>query len=557
MNSGSVPTQGPMGKAEAAPEATVAFDSTAAGDAHTRSFDAEAPEQTQAFNAGATGAPGAAATMAPGAAGGAAADALLSGDPSRQLDRPIQLGEYLVTQKLGQGGMGAVFKARQQSLDRDVALKVLARHLADNKEYVARFYREAKVMAKLDHENIIRCYSVGEAQGLHFLAMEFVDGGSLQSWLDKLGKFSVGDAVHAALAVARGLQHAHEQNLVHRDIKPDNALITRKGVVKVADLGLAKPQDDDLGLTATGVGAGTPHFMAPEQMRNAKEVDGRADIYALGCMLYVMLTGERPFKGATLVELIKEKEAGKFTPARRVNKDIPDRLDLMIDKMIDKNPKTRYQSCAELIRDLEGLGLANRTLSFIGAESGAPAPQVRQGEGAATTVGGGATLPAPPSVGPGPRAEAAAPATPPAAKAAGLEDVWYISLGLKDGKRRVKKMTTYQVMDAIHGKTLAGDVEASRQAGAGYRALMSYPEFQKLLQLKTQKASVERRTVMTSAEARNVSVEAVRHQRWRWLRQMGQSALEWIYLLIGLGALAGVGLLVFLYWDRILKLVKG
>src|SRR5262249_4732620 len=155
----------------------------------------------------------------------------------------IVLGEFEVQKKLGQGGMGFVFKARQTSLDREVALKVLARHLADNKEYVARFYREAKVMAKLDHENIIRCFSVGESHGLHYMAMEYVDGGSLQNWLDKLGKFSVGDAVHATLAVARGLQHAHDQNLVHRDVKPDNALITKKGQIKVADLGLAKPQD--------------------------------------------------------------------------------------------------------------------------------------------------------------------------------------------------------------------------------------------------------------------------------------------------------------------------
>lgn len=553
MSSPMSATQGAPNRPGGPPEATIAFDSSSASAAQTDSFAVDS-DQTQAFAGNATTAPvGDRTQVAPGSP----SDVLLSGDPNRQLDGPILLGDYEVVQKLGQGGMGAVFKARQRSLDRDVALKVLARHLVDNKEYVARFYREAKVMAKLDHENIIRCYSVGESQGLHYLAMEFVDGGSLQSWLDKLGRFSVGDAVLAVLDVARGLQHAHEQNLVHRDVKPDNALITRKGVVKVADLGLAKPQDDDLGLTATGVGAGTPHFMSPEQMRNAKDVDGRTDIYALGCMLYTMLTGERPFRGTTLVELIKEKEAGKFTPARRLNPEIPDRLDLMIDKMIDKNPKTRYQTCADLIRDLEALGVASKSLSFIEGAVPKTSSQIRRAvatptvpAASSTSVGSSPKMKAP--VAAPSRTEAASPPQP-----AGMEDIWYISAGVVDGKRRVKKMTTYQVMDAIHAKTLDGKVEASRQANSGYRALMSYSEFTKLLQQKAQKATVERRTVMTSAEASNIAKEAIRHQNWRWLRNLGKSLLEWIYLLIGLGALAGVGLLVFLYWDRIMKMIQG
>jgi serine/threonine protein kinase len=542
----------PESSAPVAPaaEATVLAGSETTG-SDTASFRVEGAENTLA-QGGATQAPKAAATQVVGVAA-SAADLLQSADPQQALGQPITLGDFEVVKKLGQGGMGAVFKARQLSLERDVALKVLARHLADNQEFVARFYREARVMARLDHENIIRCYSVGSAHGLHYLAMEFVDGGSLHTWLDKLGKFSVGDAVRAALDVARGLQHAHEQGLIHRDIKPDNALISHKGVVKVADLGLAKPQNDDLGLTATGVGAGTPLFMAPEQMQDAKNVDARADIYALGCMLYVMVTGERPFKGGSLVELIKEKEAGKFTSARRLNPKVPDRLDLMIDKMMDKNPRTRYQTCAELIRDLESLGIANATLSFL-EPGGATSPIAPAGPSGAVTkpdlAGGAAKTQAPARTSP-----KEAPATPKPKTT--LEDVWYISIGQKNGKRQVKKMTTFQVMDAIHAHKLDGASEASREVAAGYRALMTYPEFQKLLQMRGQKAAVKVRTVMTTAEQHNISKEALSHIRWRWLRRLGKNLLEWIYLILGLGAIALVGLLIYLNWEKIQKIISG
>src|SRR5207248_6262426 len=138
-------------------------------------------------------------------------------------------------------------------------------------------------------------------------------------------------ALHIVLACAHALQHAHELKLVHRDIKPDNVLLTRKGVVKLADLGLAKAQDEDLSLTKTGTGAGTPLYMAPEQARDVKHVDHRSDIYSVGCMLYYFLTGKLPFTGETLVEVIDAKQKGKFTPARRLNADIPPRLDLIID----------------------------------------------------------------------------------------------------------------------------------------------------------------------------------------------------------------------------------
>src|SRR5262245_14815481 len=280
---------------------------------------------------------------------------------------PQVFGDYRLDVMLGEGGMGAVYKAHQISMDRTVALKMLSEKLANNQDFVARFRREAQTMAKVDHPNIVRGFAVGDVGGQHFVAMEFIDGKSMQKWMDKLGKLSVGDAVHVVLCSAYALQHAHEQSLVHRDIKPDNILITNKGIVKVADLGLAKKTDDDMSLTQSGTGFGTPYYMPLEQYRNAKHVDARADIYALGVTLYYLLTGKLPYFGETHFDVIKAKEAAKFIRARRHNPEIPERLDLMIDKMIQKERAHRYQSCAEVIEALEAVDVASTFPSFIGA----------------------------------------------------------------------------------------------------------------------------------------------------------------------------------------------
>lgn len=534
------PSQGDSGT-QPPPDPTVAFADSASGDTQlqTGSFDVDngdtsaSNDSTQPY-LGQTTAPQAAETMV--APTGGDVEALLSADPKKQLQQPIRLGDFEITKKLGQGGMGAVFKAKQLSLDREVALKVLAKHLSENQEFVKRFYREAKVMAKLDHEHIIRCYGVGQDKGLHFLAMEFVDGGSVQSWLDKLGRFSVGDALHVTLACAYALDHAHELKLIHRDIKPDNALVTKKGVVKVADLGLAKPTDDDMSLTQTGVGAGTPHFMAPEQMRNAKDVDGRADLYALGCQLYYLLTGEKPFKGTTLVELIKEKELGKFTSARKLNPDIPDRLDLMIDKLISKSLTARYQTCAELIKDLEGLGLASPVLSFLGPEA-----QKQSSIRRSIPVSSPTATPS--------------PSKPPPPEERPTGDQWFVSIGFQDGKRRVKKMTTGQIIEAIKGKAFDAKVEVSRQANAGYRALGAIPEFE-LVNQRDQQRSVNRRTQEVKREFKATVREMEGGLNWRAVTRFVKETASWLYLLAGLTVMAGIGYAVYLYWPQIMGQVQ-
>lgn len=445
--------------------------------------------------------------------------------------QPFTLGDFSVIKKIGQGGMGAVFKARQISLDREVALKVLARHLADDEKFVSRFNREARVMARLDHGNIIRCYQVGKENGLDYLAMEYVDGCSLQDLIDKHGRFSVGDALYVTLRVADALQYAHELNLVHRDIKPDNILITKKGVVKVADLGLAKPVNDDLSMTAAGVGAGTPHYMAPEQMRSAKEVDGRADIYALGGMLYVMLTGKKPHDGATLIKLLEQKEKGRVEPASKLNSSVPEILDQMIEKMLTKNITARYQTCVEVMHDLDSLGLASDYLTLLFPD-GPPTGYV-----AKSNFSGRSSIGAPPAT------SSTSTRIPPRESDSGVAEVWYVAAGTTaEGKKKVRKLTQNQMMELIRSKQLHSTDEASRQAGTGYRALSTFKEFEALF-----RAQIARHKLKTKAKNLQSTDEADSNQQGKWWGPLMQGTGVWAVLFVGLVILISVALALWYF----------
>jgi serine/threonine protein kinase len=280
--------------------------------------------------------------------------------------RNPDIGGFRILRRLGTGGWGTVFHARHLRSGHDVALKILSRERAGNAAFLERFQREARILAQLNHPHVVRCFGAGAARGRHYLAMEFVGGGSLQTWLDRLGKLTVGDAVHVVLACARALQSAHDLNLVHRDVKPENVLLSTEGVVKLADLGLAKALDD-MSLTRTGTGVGTPIYMAPEQAVDAKRVDGRSDIYSLGCMCYRLLAGRTPFDGANIVEMLQAKLQGFFPPLRGLAPDVPETLEKIVHRMIARQPEQRYPSCTELIGDLEWQALANPTLSFFAA----------------------------------------------------------------------------------------------------------------------------------------------------------------------------------------------
>jgi serine/threonine-protein kinase len=400
------------------------------------------------------------------------------------------LGDFKVIRKIGIGGFGAVYLARQLSMNRDVALKVLARSKAVRPDFVERFLREARTLIRLIHPNIVRGYVSGEEQGWHYFAMEYVDGESLFSWLRRLGRLPVAESLHLTLRVADALSYAHQLNLVHRDIKPENILLTTDGRVKLADLGLAKEMDEDLSLTRTGTGFGTPYYMAPEQARNAKYVDHRSDIYALGTTLYHCLTGKLPFKGDTALELILAKEKDPYTPVRRHNRDIPERVDLIVAKMLAKKPHERYQSCADLIADIERLELSSSELPFIKSSS-TPEPgtfdsgiielQTREVDVAVRQAA--ATLPQRPD-----------------------DHWWYVRHRTSKGEMSTQLLTTKQLQNAIQDVNFDLNALVCDEPDGEFRSLMHYPEFQSSFRRR------QSQSVRSNAERRNSGLRRVYSQ---------------------------------------------
>jgi len=266
-----------------------------------------------------------------------------------------------VLELVGRGGMGLVYRARQPRLDRLVALKVLAPELARDATFAERFLREARALARLNHPNIVAVYDFGESGGSYYLVMEFVDGVVLRDVIADRS-LSAAQALAIVPQVCEGLQYAHEQGIVHRDIKPENILLDRAGRAKIADFGLAKlvgRDGDGWTLTRATQVMGTPHYMAPEQMRASREVDHRADIYSLGVVLYEMLTDDLP--------------VGRFAlPSEKVRVDV--KLDEVVLKALEKEPEQRYQHASELKTDVEGLARATATPSAA-PEDGPAAPE--------------------------------------------------------------------------------------------------------------------------------------------------------------------------------------
>ena len=462
--------------------------------------------------------------------------------PSKK-KKATQLGDFKLKKKLGQGGMGTVYLAKQVSLDRVVALKTLSRELSKREDFVKRFIREARSMAKLDHPNVVKVYAVDSKQGVHFAAIEYVDGQSAQDWLNQLGKFSVGDALNVAIAAATGLKAAHEQDMVHRDIKPDNILITKSGVTKVADFGLAKVQDEDNSMTQSGAGLGTPLYMAPEQARSAKYVDARSDIYALGATLYHMLTGELPFNAESALELIMKKEDGSFTPAKTHNADIPERLNLMIDKMLAKEADHRYGTCDEVLNDLASLSLANPALSFIdGAQAALPA--VAAGSGATSQVSQTrAILGSTTSRGDAERQETKKR----------VEKIWYVQHLDPKGKKTVSKMATAQVLQAIKKGVVNAKSRAKLDANDDWVAVAQFPEFTDAIEKSIVRGrATEQKSSMANLYKEVERAEKNRH-RWRFLRNLGNGVVGYTTFAIYLAFIAAVIALVVFFGGGVVE----
>jgi len=250
--------------------------------------------------------------------------------------------QFEILELLGQGGMGAVYKARQPTLDRLVALKILPPQASGDSGFADRFTREARALARLNHPNIVAVHEFGQTGGLHYFVMEYVEGLNLRQ-LERAGKLSPREALKIIPQICDALQFAHEEGIVHRDIKPENVMLDKKGRVKIADFGLARilgRESEDLRLTGTKDVMGTPHYMAPEQVEHPQEVDHRADIYSLGVVFYEMLTGELPL--------------GRFQPpSRKVEVDV--RLDEVVLHALEKEPERRYQQASEVKSDVEAI----------------------------------------------------------------------------------------------------------------------------------------------------------------------------------------------------------
>lgn len=278
--------------------------------------------------------------------------------PSALLDHP----RYRIIRQLGQGGMGIVYQAEHKLMERTVALKVISSRLMKNELAVDRFHQEVKAAAKLSHRNIVAAYDAEQAGDMHFLVMEYIDGISLDQLVARRKPLPVLHACNYVMQAAQGLQHAYERGTVHRDIKPHNLMRTTRGTIKILDFGLARfatqseQSPDDPGLTADFTALGTPDYMAPEQARDSKRADIRADLYSLGCTLYFLLAGHAPFPEGTAFEKVLGHCERQPRPLAEIREDIPPQVIAIVEQLMAKSPDDRYQTPAEVVEALKPYG---------------------------------------------------------------------------------------------------------------------------------------------------------------------------------------------------------
>jgi CheY-like chemotaxis protein/tRNA A-37 threonylcarbamoyl transferase component Bud32 len=281
------------------------------------------------------------------------ADAVLG----RRFD-DLRMGNYEILDRLGAGGMGTVYKARHRRMKRIVALKVLSKEVAASEKFTQRFQREVETIARLTHPNIVMAFDADEGAAGPFLVMEFVNGRDLASEVTTGGPMPVEAAVDRILQAARGLEYAHAQGIIHRDIKPGNILRDATGVVKVADLGLARFRDPGTGtggtsLTQAGFVCGTADYMSPEQAIDSGGVDQRADVYSLGCTLYFLLVGHPPYAGGSVMAVMLKHRDAPVPSLCAARRDVPSEIEVTFRRMVAKRAEDRYPSMTEVVRDLE------------------------------------------------------------------------------------------------------------------------------------------------------------------------------------------------------------
>jgi serine/threonine-protein kinase len=295
------------------------------------------------------------------------------------------VGRYIILDRIGSGSMGRVYKAHHVMMDRVVALKIIAPEIASNERVVARFQREMKLVGRLDHPNVVRAYDADQVQKILYIVMEYVPGLSLGERLKK-GPIPPLEMVDYATQAALGLAHAHEQGIVHRDIKPSNMLLTKEGRIKILDLGLGVLMEADSAATfatADGIAVGTVDYMSPEQACG-RDVDGRSDLYGLGCAMYHLMTGKLPFPGASPIERLGKRISGRHVPITDYLPDVSSNFVRILDKMLAHKPHERFATAAALAEALQNL-VRPKPQSIGSASPSAPAqPSSRTaGEGKA------------------------------------------------------------------------------------------------------------------------------------------------------------------------------
>lgn len=296
----------------------------------------------------------------------------------------LVMGNYVILDRLGKGGMGEVYKAQHRRMDRLVALKLLPPAATQKPSAIKRFQREVKAAARLVHPNIVTAYDADEDRGVHFLVMEYVEGQDLASVVQQQGPLPIDKAVDYTLQAARGLQYAHQADVIHRDIKPSNLLLDTRGTVKILDMGLARLEDapaaetesPDAGITQSGEVLGTVDYMSPEQALNTRDTDARTDIYSLGATLYFLLTGRPMYTGSSLVERLLAHRDQPIPSLRQARPEVPEALDRLFQRMVAKRREDRPQRMEEVVAELErcmALGLAGTSAP----SPASPAPGTR------------------------------------------------------------------------------------------------------------------------------------------------------------------------------------
>ena len=264
---------------------------------------------------------------------------------------PVRIGNYEIVGKIGDGGLGTVYKARQISMSRDVALKVLHKKWLSDEEFKKRFLLEARLAGRLSHQNLIQVYDVGRDRGLYYFSMEFVDGATVEDIIDREGPLELTRSIDIIVQVLRAITYIKRWDIVHRDIKPGNIMINRSGLVKLGDFGFVKSKLDHV-IATEGEVLGTPDYISPEQAMGVDDIDWRSDQYSLGCTLYHQLTGKPPYEGSGS-SVMRQHIKSDLPDPRTINPKIPDSVVHILERMVAKDPNDRYQDTGELFEDLE------------------------------------------------------------------------------------------------------------------------------------------------------------------------------------------------------------